>query len=119
MALLPPVPSAYVFLPLHLQVLDSAIVLKMVNLNANLVVKNSEISGMIDLVQGTDDFPAKPNPVVIERCISGLNSENAIMIGDRVEDVWAALALDIPAIGIAQSAHSEDMLSKSGAIVTF
>lgn len=86
---------------------------------ANLVVKNSGISGMIDFVQGTDDFPAKPNPIVIERCISGLNSENAIMIGDRVEDVWAALALYIPAIGIAQSAHSEDMLSKSGAILTF
>jgi len=45
MALLPPVPSAYVFLPLHLQVLDSAIVLKMVNLylKPTLTVRQADL----------------------------------------------------------------------------
>lgn len=86
---------------------------------ANQVIDNSEIRGMTDFIQGTDDFPAKPNPEVIHRCISALKSKNAIMIGDRTEDVLAASAAGIPAIGIAQSAHSENLLIASGAKLTF
>jgi phosphoglycolate phosphatase len=86
---------------------------------ANQVIQNSEISGMIDCIQGTDDFPSKPDPEVIRRCISALKSKSAIMIGDRKEDVLAAAAAGIPAIGIAQSAHSEDLLKASGAFLTF
>jgi phosphoglycolate phosphatase len=86
---------------------------------ANQVIDNSEIKGMIDFIQGTDDFPAKPNPEVIHRCISVLKTKNAIMIGDRKEDVLAASAAGIPAIGVAQSAHTEEMLIASGAKLTF
>jgi phosphoglycolate phosphatase len=86
---------------------------------ANLVINNSEIRGVIDYIQGTDDFLAKPDPEVILRCISALKSKNAIMIGDRTEDILAATAAGIPAIGIAQSAHSENLLSESGAKLTF
>lgn len=86
---------------------------------ATQVIQNSEIRGMIDFIQGTDDFPSKPNPEVIRRCISALKSKNAIMIGDRKEDVLAAAAAGIPAIGIAQSAHSENLLNASGANLTF
>jgi len=86
---------------------------------ANQVINNSEIRGMIDFIQGTDDFQAKPDPEVIHRCISVLKSKNAIMIGDRTEDILAATAAGIPAIGIAQSAHSENLLIASGAKLTF
>ena len=86
---------------------------------ANRVIDNSEIRGMIDFIQGTDDFLAKPHPEVIHRCIEALKSKNAIMIGDRTEDVLAASAAGIPAIGIAQSAHSENLLIASGAKLTF
>ena len=86
---------------------------------ANQVIDNSEIRGMIDFIQGTDDFPAKPDPEVIHRCISVLKSKNAIMVGDRKEDVLAASAAGIPAIGVAQSAHTEKMLIASGAKLTF
>ena len=86
---------------------------------ANQVIENSEIRGMIDFIQGTDDFLAKPDPEVIRRCIAGLKSKNAIMIGDRTEDILAASAAGIPAIGIAQSAHSENLLIASGARSTF
>lgn len=86
---------------------------------ANQVIDNSEIRGMIDFIQGTDDFLAKPDPEVIHRCISALKSKNPIMIGDRTEDVLAASAAGIPAIGIAQSAHSENLLIASGAKLTF
>jgi phosphoglycolate phosphatase len=86
---------------------------------ANQVIDNSEIRGMIDFIQGTDDFLAKPHPEVIHRCISALKSKKAIMIGDRTEDILAASAAGIPAIGIAQSAHSENLLVASGATLTF
>lgn len=86
---------------------------------ANHVIDNSEIRGMIDFIQGTDDFLAKPDPEVIYRCIMALKSKSAIMVGDRVEDVLAATAAGIPAIGIAQSAHSEDALYEAGAKLVF
>jgi phosphoglycolate phosphatase len=86
---------------------------------AKMVIENSEINGMINFIQGTDYFPAKPDPEVIRRCISSLKSKSAIMVGDRKEDVLAASAAGIPAIGIAQSAHSENMLIASGAKLTF
>lgn len=86
---------------------------------AKMVVKNSTISLKIDFIQGTDNFPPKPDPEVIQRCVSALNSKNPIMLGDRTEDVLAAFAAGIPAIGIAQSAHTEEMLRESGALLTF
>ena len=86
---------------------------------AEMVIANSEIRGMIHFIQGTDDFPPKPDPEVIQRCMSALKSEKAIMVGDRKEDVLAASAAGIPAIGIAQSAHSENSLIETGAKLTF
>jgi len=86
---------------------------------AKQVIDNSAIRGMIDFIQGTDDFPPKPHPEVIRRCMAALESKNAIMIGDRKEDMTAATAAGIPAIGIAQSAHSENLLDTSGATLTF
>jgi len=86
---------------------------------ANRVIQNSEIKGKIDFIQGTDDFPPKPDPEVIHRCMAALKSTNVIMIGDRKEDVLAAVAAEIPAVGIAQSAHSENFLITSGAKLTF
>jgi len=86
---------------------------------AKKVIENSEVCDLVNFVQGTDDFPAKPDPEVIQRCISALKSKSPIMIGDRTEDMEAASAAGIPPVGIAQSAHSEDLLTKAGAICTF
>lgn len=86
---------------------------------AKMVIENSEVSDLVNFVQGTDNFPAKPDPEVIKRCISVLKCSNPIMIGDRIEDVEAATAAGISSVGIAASAHSEDLLNKAGAICTF
>jgi phosphoglycolate phosphatase len=86
---------------------------------AKMVICNSEISDLVTYVQGTDNFPAKPNPEVIKRCISVLKCSNPIMIGDRIEDIEAASAAGISSVGISQSAHSEVLLAKAGAICTF
>ena len=86
---------------------------------AKMVIENSEVSDLVNFVQGTDSFPAKPDPEVIKRCISMVKCKNPIMIGDRIEDIQAATAAGISSVGIAQSAHSEDLLTKAGAVCTF
>lgn len=86
---------------------------------ASKVVDNSLLRGSIDFLQGTDDFPPKPHPEVINRCLNRFPGSKAIMIGDRVEDIASATSAGIPAIGIAQSAHSESTLLTAGAKHTF
>ncbi len=83
------------------------------------VIKNSPLRTLIDFVQGTDEFPPKPDPEVLRRCMQGLGIENAIMFGDRKEDIRAAKTLGIPSIGIAQSAHSVQDLLAEGATYSF
>jgi phosphoglycolate phosphatase len=83
------------------------------------VIKNSPLKDLIDFVQGTDGFPPKPNPEVLRRCMQGLGIKNAIMFGDRKEDIQAAKTLGIPSIGIAQSAHSIQDLLAEGTTYSF
>ena len=86
---------------------------------ANEVIDNSGLARLIDFIQGTDGFSSKPDPEVLRRCMQGLGIENAIMFGDRIEDIQAAKNLGIPSIGIAQSAHSIQDLRREGATYAF
>jgi phosphoglycolate phosphatase len=88
-------------------------------LMAKSVVGNSLLSGQIDHVQGTDGFAPKPSPEVIHICLNNFPGSQAIMIGDRTEDMFAAKNAGIPSIGIAQSAHSASELESAGASFTF
>jgi phosphoglycolate phosphatase len=83
------------------------------------VVKYSPLGEFDIYVQGTDDFPPKPDPEVILRVLSHFRATPSFMVGDRMEDIYAARAADIPAIGIASSAHSEANLMDAGATFTF
>jgi phosphoglycolate phosphatase len=82
---------------------------------AQLVVENSKISGLVDHVQGTDNFKAKPDPTVILRCLEELKTDKAIMFGDRIEDMIAGKTAGIKSIGISQGFHSHEKLHTSGA----
>ena len=86
---------------------------------AKEVIKNSVLSNFNIHIQGTDDFPPKPNSEVIERVISQFPKGPAFMVGDRTEDVLASIGAGIPAIGIAASGHSSDLLYETGAILVF
>jgi len=86
---------------------------------AEKVVKNSLLVGNIDHIQGTDGFPPKPNPEVIQMCLRNFPGYQAIMIGDRTEDILAAKNAGITSIGVAQSAHSESKLLRAGAVRSF
>jgi phosphoglycolate phosphatase len=83
---------------------------------ATQVIQHSPLASLIDIIQGTDGFPAKPNPEVITRCLRRFPDLKAVMIGDRVEDILAANSAGIDSVGIAQSAHSVDDLLGAGAI---
>lgn len=86
---------------------------------AELVVKNSCLNEFIDLIQGTDGFPAKPDPTCLLMVIESLGARDAIMVGDRVEDVLAARAAGIDSIGIANSFHDTQALKFVGALHVF
>jgi phosphoglycolate phosphatase len=88
-------------------------------LMAKKVVSHSLLMGKIDHVQGTDGFTPKPNPKVIQLCLEKFPECQAIMIGDRTEDILAAKNAGIPSIGIAQSAHSASDLQRAGATFSF
>jgi phosphoglycolate phosphatase len=85
---------------------------------AELVVEHSELIGLIDIVQGTDEFPPKPDPTVINKVLQTAD-DIGIMFGDRPEDMQAAKSAGIPAVGIAQSIFSQQMLMNAGASITF
>ena len=82
---------------------------------AKLVVAKSALFNYIDFVQGTDDFPAKPAPDVVLRCLRHFNTGSGIMFGDRVEDMDAASSAGIISIGLAQGHHTVENLVNNGA----
>lgn len=86
---------------------------------ANEVYKSSKLSAYKIHVQGTDAFPPKPNPEVINRVLGAYPRYKAVMIGDRSEDMKAAQSAGISGIGLAASAHSQTQLRETGAVRTF
>jgi phosphoglycolate phosphatase len=86
---------------------------------AELVVRNSCLNQWIDLIQGTDGFPAKPDPTCLLLAMEALGASKAIMVGDRVEDILAAQAAGIDSIGIAHSFHNTKLLKSAGAVHAF
>jgi phosphoglycolate phosphatase-like HAD superfamily hydrolase len=99
--------------------INTAIATSKQTLMAQKVVSCSLLNGNIDHVQGTDGFTPKPNPKVINLCLDRFPECQAIMIGDRTEDIIAAKNAGIPSIGIAQSAHSISDLQLAGATFSF
>ena len=69
----------------------------------------------MDVIQGTEGFPAKPDPTCIQKAMARLGTDKAIMVGDRIEDIQAAIAAGIDSIGIAHSFHDKATLESAGA----
>ena len=83
------------------------------------VVSHSQLAQFEIFIQGVDGIPPKPNPEVIQRVLRQFPNRAAIMIGDRTEDMAAAISANIPAVGIANGSHSAKLLSKHGASLVF
>jgi phosphoglycolate phosphatase len=86
---------------------------------AKQVVYNSELRDFDFFVRGTDAEPHKPDPFVILECLRHFDRPNAVMIGDRTEDMEAAFSAGVPGVGISASGHTNMQLKKSGAHTVF
>lgn len=82
---------------------------------AELVVRKSELFNYIDFVQGTDSFSPKPDPEIIYRIQRQVVGSVVALVGDRTEDMLAAKQALIKGVGVAQSAHSMEVLAAAGA----
>ena len=80
-------------------------------------VSNSELAQFDFTIQGTDDGIYKPDPKVIKDCVSKMNCQKYVMIGDRTEDIVAGVSAGIMSCGIAQTSHSYFQLKQAGAYV--
>lgn len=88
---------------------------------AKKVLCETGIAEFFDCVVGIDGCIAKPDPSILFQCLLSLNSDpsQSFMVGDRPEDMIAAVEAGIFGIGVAQSYHSETELVTAGAKLTF
>jgi phosphoglycolate phosphatase len=63
------------------------------------------LTAALDHVQGTDDFPHKPAPDVIERALAALGADGVWMVGDTVHDVEAGRAAGLATYALTWGTH--------------
>jgi phosphoglycolate phosphatase len=68
------------------------------------------LEGMLDHVQGTDGFPHKPAPDVIEHALAALGAEGVWMVGDTVHDVEAGRAAGLATYAVTWGTHGAERL---------
>ena len=86
---------------------------------AQQLICETALVDFIDLTVGTGQFPAKPQPEMLQHCTRYFQSFDTSMFGDRREDMLAAHSSGVKAIGVAQSSHSKEVLVESGAVWSF
>lgn len=62
----------------------------------------------VDHVQGTDGFPAKPAPDVIERALLALDAEGWWMVGDTTHDIGAGRAAGLRTFAVCRPEATHD-----------
>ena len=82
-------------------------------------INNSILNKYSLIIQGTDDFPPKPNPDVVLKCIQSLKSTRNFMVGDRTEDMIAGKLAGCITIGLEQGPHDMNSLTDAGADFVF
>lgn len=82
---------------------------------AEMMVSLSPINVFINHVQGSTGIKPKPHPEGILRALDKLGANRGVMVGDRTEDILAAVAAGISSIGVAQTSHSPAQLIAAGA----
>jgi phosphoglycolate phosphatase len=87
--------------------------------NAELLLTKTKIRDYFIHVQGSDGLISKPNPEILFTAMQACGSRNAFMVGDRAEDITAAVALGLKSIGISQTAHGSSHFAIAGATHVF
>ncbi len=68
----------------------------------------------LDHVQGTDGFPHKPAPDVIERALAAMGAAGHWMVGDTTHDVGAGKAAGLRTYAVTWGTHDEARLRAAG-----
>jgi phosphoglycolate phosphatase len=82
-------------------------------------VNGSVLSKYPMKIQGTDDFPPKPSPDVVLKCIESLGTKLNFMVGDRTEDMTAGKLAGCTTVGLEQGSHDKKKLTNAGADFVF
>jgi phosphoglycolate phosphatase len=77
---------------------------------ARLLVAAVGLERALDHVQGTDGFPHKPAPDVIERSLAALGADGVWMVGDTVHDVEAGRAAGLSTYAVTWGTHDVERL---------
>ena len=86
---------------------------------AEIALNGTGISTFFSYVSGGDNQPAKPDPAILNACIVNSTRKKAVMVGDRIDDIKAALFAGAEPIGIAQGVYSTLELTEAGAKKVF
>ncbi|MEX6507678.1 HAD-IA family hydrolase [Jiella sp. M17.18] len=64
-----------------------------------------------------DDCPSKPHPAMVEECCAelGLETTDALVVGDSIYDMEMARSAGAAALGVAWGTHQADRLLSAGA----
>lgn len=68
------------------------------------------LSDALDVVQGTDGFPHKPAPDVVERALAALDADGVWMVGDTVHDIEAGRAAGLATYAVTWGTHDAERL---------
>ncbi|WP_306047303.1 HAD-IA family hydrolase [Nioella sp. MMSF_3534] len=73
---------------------------------------------LFQTVQVADDHPSKPNPSMIQACLSetGVDTTHAVILGDTVFDMEMGRNAGIPAVGVEWGYHPAENLVTAGAM---
>jgi phosphoglycolate phosphatase len=79
------------------------------------------IDVFFDVIQGTDDFPFKPDPEILHRVWTVVpgRPERTAFVGDSVSDIQAGRAAGVTPLGVTFGAHSRAALEQAGAVGVF
>ncbi|WP_317056227.1 HAD-IA family hydrolase [Roseovarius rhodophyticola] len=79
-----------------------------------------DLEHMFVTQQVSDHHPSKPHPSMIETALAetGVETQNAVMVGDTSYDMDMALAAHVGAIGVGWGYHDVSLLSSADRIVS-
>ena len=77
------------------------------------MINGHDLHGYFQSLQSADDHPSKPHPSMIETCLrdTGVDAENAVMIGDTTFDMDMGRAAGVKTIGVSWGHHPAAQLN--------
>ena len=76
------------------------------------VLEGHGLAGRFVTTQTADDHPSKPHPAMLEACLAdtGLDPDDAVMVGDTEYDMEMARAAGMPGVAVSWGYHGPDRL---------